>query len=287
MGVAVPELVLPDDHSVILGDMRFHYLDWGTLQRPAVVFLHGGGLTAHTWDLVCLALRPDFHCLALDQRGHGDSEWSPEMDYRREAYVRDLESFVDYLGLDRFILVGMSLGGLNSLDYASQHSDRLDGLVVVDVGPDIRLEGARNISDFVRADGILDSVEAFVERAVSFNPRRDPELLRRSLLYNLRQLPDGKWMWKYDRRHRMEFDLDKAAAENRQLWQVVPNIACPALVVRGAESHVFLDEDAEKLSRTLPNGRWTCVRDAGHTVQGDNPRTLIEEMGRFFAEIGS
>src|SRR5262245_49859397 len=57
--------------------MRFHYLDWGTRGRPPMVFLHGGGLNVHTWDLVCAALKPERHCIALDQRGHGDSEWSP------------------------------------------------------------------------------------------------------------------------------------------------------------------------------------------------------------------
>ena len=71
--------------------MRFHYLDWGIKGLPPVVFLHGGGLNAHTWDIVCAALRRERHCLALDQRGHGESEWSPEMDYATESHAGDLE----------------------------------------------------------------------------------------------------------------------------------------------------------------------------------------------------
>ena len=97
-GMDVPELCLPEHHDVVIGRMRLHYLDWGTADRPPIVFLHGGGLTAHTWDLICLALRADYHCLALDQRGHGDSEWSPELHYGPEAHLADLEGFIDRLG---------------------------------------------------------------------------------------------------------------------------------------------------------------------------------------------
>jgi hypothetical protein len=137
-GLSLPELTLPERHDVVLRRMRFHYLDWGTRGRPPILFLHGGGLNAHTWDLVCLGLRRERHCLALDQRGHGDSEWSPEMDYSTESHVGDLEAFVDRLGLDRFVLVGMSLGGANGLAWAGHHSRRLAGLVLVDVGPETR-----------------------------------------------------------------------------------------------------------------------------------------------------
>src|SRR5262245_31387120 len=80
-GLALPRIRLPRARDYVVDRMRLRCLDWGTRGRPPVVFLHGGGLTARTWDLVCLALRDSFHCLAPDQRGHGDSEWSPELDY--------------------------------------------------------------------------------------------------------------------------------------------------------------------------------------------------------------
>src|SRR2546428_10158960 len=121
-GVELPEVVLPEDRFVELNGLRLHYLDWGGEGRPRVLFLHGGGLTAHTWDLVCLALRADYHCLALDLRGHGDSDWSPGMDYSFEAHRDDVEAFADLLRLDRFVLVGMSLGGITALAYAGRHS---------------------------------------------------------------------------------------------------------------------------------------------------------------------
>jgi esterase len=291
------DVALPEEHDVSLGGMRLHYLDWGTDGHPPVVFLHGGALTAHTWDVVCLALRRDHHCLALDQRGHGDSEWSPAMEYGVEDHLGDIERFVDHLGLDRFVLVGQSMGALNAIVYASRHSDRLAGLVSIDAGPEVSLtEGASRIVDFVQAPGELDSVEEFVKRAQSFNPLRDPRLLRTSLLHNLRKLPNGKWTWKYDRRPlaKSEFHLTTGSHDFLgelpslldEVRGMVSSIHCPTLVVRGALSDVISDAQASRFAELLPDGRWTRVAGAAHTVQGDNPRGLVEALRRFFAEIG-
>jgi pimeloyl-ACP methyl ester carboxylesterase len=284
-GVQLPEVVLPDAHHLLLGHMRFHYLDWGTTGLPPVVFLHGGGLNAHTWDLVCAALRRARHCLALDQRGHGESEWSPPMDYSTESHVGDLDAFVRALGLERFVLVGMSLGGANALAWAGLHSRRLAGLVLVDVGPEIRVAGVRKIQAFTAETTPLDSVDQFVERALAFNPRRNRELLRRSLLHNLRRMPDGRWMWKYDQRHRGKVDPGAADRRRQLLWSAVEAVDCPTLVVRGAQSDVFHDEDAERLATKLRRGRWVKIEGAGHTVQGDNPAGLLVPLHAFLDEV--
>jgi pimeloyl-ACP methyl ester carboxylesterase len=283
--VDLPEIVLPEEHHVLLRRMRFHYLDWGIAGQPPIVFLHGGGLNAHTWDLVCLALRRERHCVALDQRGHGESEWSPQMDYSTESHVGDLDAFVDALGLTRFVLVGMSLGGVNALAWAGRHSDRLDGLVIVDVGPEIRTEGVVKIAAFTSEAAPLASVDEYVERAMAFNPRRNRELLRRSLLHNLRRMPDGRYMWKYDQRHRGKIDPDAYARRRELLWSAVDRVQCPTLVVRGAQSDVFHDEDAARMADRLERGRWVKIDGAGHTVQGDNPAGLLVELRAFLAEV--
>jgi esterase len=287
-GVDAPELVLPRDRTLSLNGLRFHYLDWGTDGRPPAVFLHGAGLTAHTWDLVCLALRPRLHCLALDARGHGDTDWAPDGVYDRADHVADVEALVEALRLERFLLVGMSVGGGTALAYAGRHHDKLAALVIVDTGPNAgRSTGARRIRDFMAGPAELDSVEDFVARAMEFNPARDPRLLRRSLLYNLRRLPDGRWTWKYDRR-RIAPPPTAGDMEARRaaLWDSVRRIRCPTLVVRGARSDTFTDEDAEELAAALPDGRWCRVEDAGHTVQGDNPRGLVEALRPFLEEMG-
>ena len=286
-GLKLPDLELPAAHHVILRGMRFHYLDWGTPGLPPVLFLHGGGLNVHTWDLVCAALKTERHCLALDQRGHGDSEWSPVMDYSTESHAGDLEAFVDHLGLDRFVLVGMSLGGANALAWAGAHSRRLTALVLVDVGPEVRQAGVRKIAAFTSEATPLDSVEEFVTRALAFNPRRDATLLRRSLLHNLRRMPDGRYMWKYDQRHRGKVDPGARAHRSELLWAAVDGVECPTLVVRGAQSDVFHDEDAERLAGRFRRGRWVRIEGAGHTVQGDNPAGLLVALREFLGEAAA
>ena len=277
------EVVLPESREFHVGRMRYHYLDWGNKQLPTIVFLHGGALNAHTWDLCCLALRDDYHCVALDQRGHGDTDWADDGDYSIGASLADTKGFVDHLGLDKFILVGMSLGAINALAFAIAHPERLSHLVIIDAGPEMRRPGSSRIRDFVNAVQETVTVEAIIEKALEFNPRRDPTILRRSLMHNLRQQADGTWKWKYDTRRFQALGQDSHRAERARLADGLQRIACPSLVVRGGESDVFHEEDAERLAARLPHGRQVTIPRAGHTVQGDNPKDLVAELRRFLA----
>jgi pimeloyl-ACP methyl ester carboxylesterase len=280
-GFNFDEVVLPEQHRITANGLGFRYLDWGTKGKRPILFLHGGALTAHTWDLCCLALRDDYHCMALDQRGHGDSDWAPDADYSISAQREDVKGFAEAIGLDQFVLVGMSLGAINGLAYAIAYPETLSALVLIDAGPNVRRPGSRRIRDFVNGGAEPESLEAIIERALAFNPRRDPTILRRSLMHNLRQQTDGTWIWKYDRRRFQQMGGDQHAAERRGLADGLARVTCPTLVVRGGESDVFHDEDAERLAAGLPNGRWVKIPKAGHTVQGDNPKDLAAALRDF------
>jgi esterase len=283
-GLQPVKVVLPEDHHVIVGEMRFHYLDWGGNGHP-ILFLHGGGINAHTWDVVCLMLRERYRCIALDQRGHGDSEWSPAIDYGIETQVRDVEGFIEKLDLDNPLLVGQSMGGLNAIAYAVRHSTKLKGLVVVDVGPEIDSAGTQRIREFSSTPE-LESPEAFLERAVKFNPLRDPRVLRRSLFYNLRKLPSGKWSLKHDQRRTSEEARNRVTDQHERLSREVSKIRCPTLIVRGGKSDVLSDEAAERFAQMLPQARWVRVEDAGHNIQGDNPSGLLFAINPLLREVG-
>ena len=280
-GIEIPEVILPTSRHLVVGGTRLHVLDWGTPDRAPILFLHGGALTARTWDVVCLGLRRDYHCIALDQRGHGDSEWSPILDYAPEAHARDIDGLLDAHGFERVVLIGQSMGGLNAFHYTTQHPERVAALGLVDVGPEVRLDGARRIGDFVANTAEIESIEAFVEQAMAFNPLRDRRLLTASVRNNLRQLPNGKWVRKNDTRFFGQVGVEEIGKRIASYWREVGAVTCPTLVVRGALSDVFLDDAAERFAAALPNGRWTRIEGAGHTVQGDNPAGLITALREF------
>jgi pimeloyl-ACP methyl ester carboxylesterase len=225
-------------------------------------------------------LRDDFHCLALDQRGHGDTDWAPDADYSIAAQREDIRGFVDALGLGRFILAGMSMGAINALAFAIHYPERLSHLVLIDAGPEVRRPGSRRIRDFVNGSAKQETLEEIIERALAFNPRRDPLILRRSLMHNLRRQSDGTWSWKYDRRRFQQMG-ETHAVERRRLAEGLAKVTCPTLVVRGAESDVFHDADAERLAKQLRDGSWVKISSAGHTVQGDNPKDLAAALREF------
>jgi esterase len=284
-GVETRAVRLPVSRHAVLGGRRFHYLAWGDESAPPVLFLHGGNQSAHTWDVVCLALSERYHCVALDQRGHGDSEWSYELDYRAAAHALDIERLADHLGWSKFTIVGMSMGCMNALQFAGTRPERLTGFVAVDAGPYVEIEGGQQIIDFVEGNRSHATLDGFVAAAMRFNTRRAPELLRHSLRHTVRQMADGTFQWRADRRQSVK--VEDMVESLQGMRELVPHIACPALVVRGAESKVFSHDGMLRFARELPNGAHITIPDAGHTVQGDNPKALIEALEGFLETLPS
>ncbi len=141
---------MPQDKSVTANGLKLHYLDWGTVGKPPMVLLHGLRGHAHSWDDVSAAMCRDFHVLALDQRGRGDSDWAPDGDYTTPAYVADLAAFSEILGLASFVLVGHSMGGRNSIAFTARYPEKANKLVLVDIGPTIDPKGAERIVQEIR-----------------------------------------------------------------------------------------------------------------------------------------
>src|SRR5262249_33997755 len=148
------------------------------------------------------------------------------------------------LGLDKFVLVGHSMGGLNAFNYAVHHSHRLSGLVLVDAGPSMLTKGAGRIVDFVSETAESNSLDEIMEKAMAFNPRRDPRLLRHSLLHNFRRTSEGKWVRKTDLR---VWNGNRNRAHERErlverFEQALPRVSCPTLIVQGGLSDLFTAE---------------------------------------------
>jgi non-heme chloroperoxidase len=277
-----------DSHFVQANGLRFHYLSWGDPSSPPLLMFHGGGQTAHTWQRVANRLSDRYFILAPDLRGHGDTEWAPDGAYTQVDMRNDIVALAEALGIEGFVLVGMSMGGICALNYAAQHSRRLRGLVVVDVSPAVEEAGALRIQNFLSSKLEFDTLDDVIAHARAFNPRRSPENLRRTLPANLRTVPNGKLAWKWDP---VLFGkpggrLEERRANQERLWQEAPGIVCPVLVVHGQESDILTYQNGEKLAGTVPNGRFVSIAGAGHSVQGDNPHSLAEALEQFLSDIG-
>ncbi len=270
-GVTVAPGDLPLDREVRANGLRLHYLDWGDDGKPAVLFLHGRAQTAHMWDYACLALRDRYRCLALDQRGHGDSQWAPDGDYSLEAGQRDLDEFAKAVGLERFVLVGLSMGGRNAYVYAASHPEQVRALVIVDSGPEMgRRMGPTEVDRLLALPDEAATFEEFVLGVKKHSPFRTADELRESLKHSVRQLPSGRWTWKHD----LAFRAGRPSTWRPQpdyLWECLRKLAMPTLIVRGGQSGMLSPEVAGRMAQTIKQASLVVVERAGHRVPGDNP----------------
>jgi esterase len=268
------------DRTVTLNGLRFHCRDWGDEAAPPLVLLHAYTHNARTWDTVARGMLDRYRVLALDQRGHGETEWAAE--HAPERFVEDIEALAAALDLDRFDLVGFSVGGHSGYPFAARHPEMVGRLVLVETVPDLS-PGAR---EFVRA--WLDQAEVFadpeaaVRSARALTPRAPEEELRHWVVTNLFRRDGGGWIRRYDPVLRSA-NPPTIRPDAATLWATMPRLACPTLVVRGAESELFPRDMAERMARAIPNGDLLDVPNAGHWVPLDNPRGFLGRLREFLA----
>ena len=199
LGIPHPGFVRYVSRNVVVNHLRMHLLEWGDPAAPPVILLHGGNQSAHSWDLVSLHLADRYHVYALDQRGHGDTEWVRDADYSAPAMARDAVAFIEGEGLRDPIVFGHSMGGMVTLNLALSHPGVARGLVIVDMGPQVSEAGTRIIGNFVSKNREFDSIDEFVERVVKYDPFRTRAHMERTARYNLIRRIDGKYISKSDR----------------------------------------------------------------------------------------
>ena len=258
------------------GGLMQSFVRWGRRDRPVMVLLHGLSGHARMWDAFARTMAFDYRVIALDQRGHGDTEWPLPPAYETADFVEDLRSLADLLDIGRFVLVGLSMGAHNALAFAARHPERVERLVSVDVPPRIPLPRERDAllgSDPDRI-GFATIDEAFAaERPVY--PLSSEEVVMHRVRHNLKRQGDGRWMWKHS--------PDAARRWNPEdLSEAVREIRCPTLVVRGAESEVFDPEIAAAMSDAIPCAVLSTIEGSGHSVPMDRPAEFEEALRRFF-----
>jgi pimeloyl-ACP methyl ester carboxylesterase len=268
--------------AVALADgRRVSALLWGT-EPPELVLVHGGAQNAHTWDTVALALgRP---LVALDLPGHGHSD--PPIDRRGEmraqAMATDVAVAVAELAPAADGVVGMSLGGLTSICVADARPELVRRLVLVDITPGVDREKSKAIIDFVRGPATFASFDEILARTMEHNPTRTEASLRRGILHNAEQLPDGTWRWRYRRHDDDGFAADDEIDASSRLWDALGRITVPVLLCRGMLPQSVVDDaDEAALLRRVRDARVERFAHAGHSIQGDMPVELAAAIERF------
>ena len=269
----------PTSHFVTgAHDIRLHVLEWSREGVP-MVLLHGHGNEAHLWDDFVPAVADHYRVLAIDQRGHGDSDWDPQGRYHAHDMCDDLERILDHFGIERLVLVGFSMGGRVSTCFAGRHPERLAGLVLVDIGPELDARGTSRIGQEMEQQRApaFTSVDEYA-RMLSLNyPAGRPAALERMAKYGLKRREDGLFELKMDPNLRGPRPDDEAAmaaeeAFTKEQWDALAALPCPTLVVRGAASDILSPDVADRMvDDVLQNGRLEVVPQAAHSVATDNP----------------
>ena len=270
------------------GGLDLHLLEWSTQGVP-LLLLHGFGNEAHIWDDFAPAVSPHYRTLALDHRGHGDSAWDAQGRYDHDTLVRDVEAVTAALGIERLVLVAHSLGGRIATLFAGRHPERMAGLVLVDIGPELDPRGTTRIRMEIETnpEPSFGSVDEYARLLSLQYPAAQSKALLRMAQHGVRRLENGRYALKLDpalrgagrgKGARTSSEEDLARAQ----WEALARIPCPTLVVRGAASDVLSADVAERMAQeVLRKGSLAVVARAGHSVMTDNPDGFRDAVTAF------
>ncbi len=283
-------IVGPTSHYFYSQRLKLHYVDWGNPDKPPLLLVHGGRDHARNWDWVAQALRDDYHIIAPDLRGHGDSQWSVGGSYSLIDYTLDLAQLLDALQPFPITIIGHSLGGSITLQYAGTFPDRVRKVVAIEgLGPPpsmIRERPAHErMQEWIAEMQALSrrhprryaSLDEAVARMREANPHLSAAQARHLTIHGCYRDEDGTYLWKFDNYVRAAspylFNLDEA----RRIWS---HITCPALLVRGTESWAS-DPEQDGRASAFQNCRVVNIEKAGHWVHHDQLDLFLRVLGEF------
>lgn len=270
------------DELIEMRGLRFFYRDWAgpTTAAPTLVLLHGFTGHARSWDHFAEAMSASYRVLALDQRGHGQTQWAPPDGYDTTEMVEDLDAFVRAMDLNDFALLGLSMGGIVAFAWAGRRPVSLTKLVIVDIAPEIDPAGLARIRQSVAGSDVFATREEAFEQARVDNPIPPEDHHRYRVENNLMRLEDGRYTYRYDRALRDPGNL-RQGIPPEEGWKLVADIEVPALLVRGETSDILSAGIADKMTSTMPDCRLVEVAGSGHPVPLDRPREFLSVVSTF------
>lgn len=278
MPCSAPPSSAPRSRRLQLQHVDLHYLESGAAHNPPFLLIHGGSAHAHWWDHIAIELARQHRVIALDLRGHGDSGWVTPPSYEIDDYATDIAEVAAHLQLAPFVLMGHSLGGLVAQTYAARHSSTLAALVVVDMGPRLQHNRRTQLLSRVPTPVYRDADDLFRRfRLLPEETRAEPHLLQHIARHGVRELEDGRLTLKVDRA--------TFVRQSHDIGDQLSHIACPTLLVRGAESLALSLETAQEMQSRCPALQVVEIATAGHHVFLDNPTDFLEAISNFLRPI--
>jgi pimeloyl-ACP methyl ester carboxylesterase len=287
------ELIGPTSHYYFSQRLRLHYVDWGNPGKPVLLLIHGGRDHCRNWDWVARALRADWHIIAPDLRGHGDSQWTTGGSYALIDYTLDVAQLLDALQVYPVTLIGHSLGGSVALQYTGTYPDRVRRVVAIEgLGPPPGLirdtPAPQRMQHWVSEMRALArrhprryaSLDDAVARMRDANPHLSPEQAYHLTVYGVNRNEDGTYTWKFDNYVRAASPYLFNMRDARELWQ---QISCPTLLIRGTESWAS-DPEKDGRATAFRNYRLVNIEKAGHWVHHDRLDEFLRVVREFLAE---
>ncbi len=279
--------------------LRLHYVDWGNVEAPPLLLVHGGRDHCRNWDWLAQELRRDWHIIAPDLRGHGDSQWSPDGSYTMAGYIYDLAQLIHQQRLAPVTIIAHSLGGNIALRYAGIYPKAVRKLVAIEgLGPSPKMQAerakrtiAQRMQAWIDEQRALSgrmprryaSLEDAFRRMEEENKHLSPEQARHLTQHGVNQNEDGTYSWKFDNYVRAFPPYDMTVNDQEQLWAA---IACPTLLVYGKESWASNPEQDGRVKH-FRQARVVSVDRAGHWVHHDRLDLFLAIVRDFFGESAS
>ena len=283
----------PTSRFYVSQRLRLHYVDWGNPDAPPLILLHGGRDHCRNWDWVAADLRKDWHIIAPDLRGHGDSDWPSDGQYPMANYVYDLAQLIHQQTLAPVTIVAHSLGGNISLRYAGIYPETVRCLVAIEgLGPSRRMmekDAHRTVDvrfrDWIDEQRTLSArlprryptIEDALKRMRDENRHLSPDQARHLTQHGVNQNDDGTYSWKFDNYVRVWPPYDMTRDAIAALWA---RITCPSLLVYGTESWATNPATDGRLA-TFKTAEVLSVEGAGHWVHHDRLDVFLDAVRRF------
>ena len=269
----------PADRNVTVNGLNIHYLDWGSAGKPPLILLHGIARTARTFDHVAPHFTANYHVLAVDMRGHGDSAWDPQGSYVVEDYVRDIAALIAHLKLRNIVLWGNSTGGRVAQMIAGLHPELVTAVIVEDVGPERPREVSNSRADRMakEAEGWATADDMLVQ-VKKENPRTPEPVLKELVRYGSKQRADGRIVWKRDPAILNGF-------VPTELWSTVRLIKAPIIYVLGGASTIVPLETQREIKTSLPQAEIVTLPGLGHYPSDEQPAQFLAVVDRFLAGV--